>query len=568
MKQAHLAGRTRGLRPSQLRQLERLSHRRHPQNAGSDLLTLERLAELTSELKQSLHLLIDARGVCRLLWVGPLGESSRLDDQLPGGLRRRQRWRLVSSLPGTQGVDLKPEGREAVIALDVAPSTWLRLQAAATRSGTRPAALWRADAAAAIGWRCDAIAALSALCADETTPSAAEPAGVKDPGDHPGSQEERVLLLTLIGADPAINERELAELEGLTRSAGACPVAVCRQRLGQINPQTLWGTGKLQEAAVDVRRHGASLVITDRELTPVQARNLERLLDCPVMDRSELILDIFAQRATSAAGRLQVELAQLRYRLPRLSGRGLSLSRQGGGIGTRGPGETQLEKDRRAISRRIEHLSRELRQLGAHRARLRQQRSTLPRVALVGYTNAGKSSLLNALCDRGQGRAVEAKNRLFATLDPTTRRLCLPQSGAAPKELLITDTVGFIRELPEPLMQAFMATLEETREADQLLLVVDLADPDWQGQLTAVHSILNGLHCQQPRQVIANQIDRCDASALEVIRTVEPEALYLSATQGTGLKGLRSWLEQTFWETSPEQNCPSSSDQTSARAHG
>ena len=568
MKQAHLAGRTRGLRPSQLRQLERLSHRRHPQNVGADLFTLERLAELTLELKQSLHLLIDARGVSRLLWVGPLGESDRLDGHLSGGTRRRQRWRLVSALPGTQGVDLKPEGREAVVALDVAPSIWLRLQAATTTSGTRPAAIWRTDASAAIGWRCDAINALSVLCATETTEPISELAGDERTLDPPGQQEERVLLLTLIGADPDVNERELAELEGLTRSAGACPVAVCRQRLGQINPQTLWGTGKLQEAAIDVRRHAASLVITDRELTPVQSRNLERLLDCPVMDRSELILDIFAQRATSAAGRLQVELAQLRYRLPRLAGRGLSLSRQGGGIGTRGPGETQLEKDRRAISRRIEHLGRELQQLGAHRARLRQQRSTLPRVALVGYTNAGKSSLLNALCALDQERAVEAKNSLFATLDPTTRRLCLPQSGSAPKELLITDTVGFIRELPGPLLQAFMATLEETREADQLLLVVDLGDPDWQGQLSAVHSILDGLKCHQPRQVIANQIDRCEASELDLIRTLEPHALYLSATQGTGLKGLRAWLEQTFWETSPEQVCEAPFHQTSARAHG
>ena len=166
----------------------------------------------------------------------------------------------------------------------------------------------------------------------------------------------------------------------------------------------------------------------------------------------------------------------------------------------------------------------------------------------MGYTNAGKSSLLNALCDRGQGGAVQAENILFATLDPTTRRLCLPRVGAAPREVLITDTVGFIRELPAPLTQAFMATLEETRDADQLLLVVDLGDPDWQGQLQAVHTILDDLGCSQPRQVLANQIDRCDAGALEQIHALEPETLYLSATQGTGLKGLRTWLEQTFWE--------------------
>ena len=544
------------MRPSQLKQLERLSHRRHPDGSGADVFTLERAAELAEKLEETLHLLIDARGVCRLLWVGPLGESDRLDRHLQGGARRRPRqWRLISTLQGRRSADLAPEGRDAVIALDVLPESWLRYQAAVSRSGIRSGALWVPDPGSECGWKCSETGDLTMLSSCESAAGDAGP--LCDPFEAAsgnGATVEQVLLLTITGTDPARNERELAELEGLTRSAGARTVAVCRQRQGQVNPQTLWGTGKLQEAALDIRRHGATLVITDRELTPVQARNLERLLDSPVMDRSELILDIFAQRASSAAGRLQVELAQLRYRLPRLSGRGLSLSRQGGGIGTRGPGETQLEKDRRAISRRIEHLGGELKQLGAHRARLREGRRDLPGVALVGYTNAGKSSLLNALCDRAPGGPVQAENILFATLDPTTRRLCFPRAGAAPRELLITDTVGFIRELPAPLMQAFMATLEETRTADRLLLVVDLGDPDWQGQLKAVHSILDGLGCEQPRQVVANQIDRCLAGALERIRELEPEAIYLSATQGTGLKGLRTWLEQTFWE--PEDAPP------------
>ena len=556
MRQAHLAGRTRGLRPSQLKQLERLSHRRHPDGSGADVFTLERVAELAQKLDETLHLLIDDRGVCRLLWVGPLGESDRLDRHLQGGSRRRPRqWRLISALQGHRSPDLAPEGRDAVIALDVLPESWLRYQAAVSRSGTRSGALWNPDPRSDCGWSCGETGDLTMLSSCTSSAGhAGPPCEPIEAAQGDSATVEQVLLLTLTGTDPARNERELAELEGLTRSAGARTVAVCRQRQGQINPQTLWGTGKLQEAALEIRRHGATLVITDRELTPVQARNLERLLDSPVMDRSELILDIFAQRASSAAGRLQVELAQLRYRLPRLAGRGLSLSRQGGGIGTRGPGETQLEKDRRAISRRIEHLGRELQQLGAHRARLRERRRELPGVALVGYTNAGKSSLLNALCDRSPGGPVQAENILFATLDPTTRRLCFPRAGAAPRELLITDTVGFIRELPAPLMQAFMATLEETRNADRLLLVVDLGDPDWQGQLKAVHTILDGLGCEQPRQVLANQIDRCQASALKRIRELEPEAIYLSATQGTGLKGLRTWLKQTFWE--PEDAPP------------
>ena len=548
MKQAHLAGRTNGLRPSLHRQLERLSQRRHPGLSGADPLTLERLSELVLDLGQPLHLIVDERGLCRLLWVGPLSESEQLRSHLPGGPRRiKRRWRLISSLQGKAGTDLKPDGRDAVVALDLKPDSWLRFQASPSTGGGHVASLWQPDPGHPSGWHQAELGTLKELC-DRPAPETSKDLDSTQAATAPSDVQERVLLLILTGADTQRSERDLAELEGLVRSAGALPVAVCRQRQGQPNPQTLWGTGKLQEAALEARRHQATLVITDRELSPVQARNLESLIDCPVMDRSELILDIFAQRAASAAGRLQVELAQLRYRLPRLKGRGLSLSRQGGGIGTRGPGETQLEKDRRAISRRIEHLGRSVLQLGAHRARLRDRRDGLARVALVGYTNAGKSSLLNALCCRNPGLEVLAENKLFATLDPTTRRLSLPQTSAAPKELLITDTVGFIRELPKPLLEAFRATLEETREADLLLVVVDLADPDWQSQLEAVHQLLDGLSCDQLRKVVANQIDRCEASAIDAIRTLEPDVIYLSATEGTGLKGLRNWLEKQFWD--------------------
>jgi GTP-binding protein HflX len=264
-----------------------------------------------------------------------------------------------------------------------------------------------------------------------------------------------------------------------------------------------------------------------------------------VSDRSELILDIFAQRAASGAGRLQVELAQLRYRLPRLSGRGTSLSRQGGGIGTRGPGETQLEKDRRAISRRLERLQREVSRLGEHRSRLRQRRGDLPRVALVGYTNAGKSSLLNALIRAPAGEAVLAENKLFATLDPTTRRLTLLDEEQQPlRTLLITDTVGFIRALPPQLVEAFRSTIEEALDADGLLLVVDLADPAWPEQLRTVRGILADLGSLEPQLVIGNQIDRCPAGELERARSLEPGMLFVSATADLGLQSLRQRLLQ------------------------
>ena len=557
MRQAHLGGRTKGLRPGQLRQLDRLSQRRHPEDSGADLLTLERLAALVNELELSMHLVLDGRGLCRLLWLGPLAGSDNLREQLPASPRRSSGgWRLVSCPFQRQG--LQATGADAVLALDFVSHSWLRFAPNPGADGLRQAELLQPDREAPEGWHPLERGDLRDLCQLDVTARGGQHEEQAISSSH--STEETVLLLTLTDSDRLRGERELAELEGLVRSAGARPVALINQRSGSANPQTLWGTGKLQEAALEVRRSRASLVVTDRELTPVQARNLERLLECPVSDRSELILDIFAQRAGSAAGRLQVELAQLRYRLPRLLGRGRSLSRQGGGIGTRGPGETQLEKDRRAISRRIERLIRDQQQLQRHRSRLRDQRRNLPRVALVGYTNAGKSSLLNALCGRRESDRVLAENKLFATLDPTTRRLELPCPGQRPDRVLLTDTVGFIRDLPAPLVEAFRATLEEALDADVLLLVVDLADTDWQGQLGTVHRLLDSLGSQALRRVVANQIDRCPLDAIEAIRREEPQTLFLSAKRGDGLKGLQDWLRDQFFdpraESSPEMEVP------------
>jgi len=551
LKQAHLGGRTRGLRPGQHRQLDRLSHRRHPEDHGADLLTLERMADLVLELELSMHLVLDGRGLCRLLWLGPLAGTEALRQHLPQAPRRRSGgWRLLSCPFSRHGLQQDPA--EAVVALDLNPLSWLRFAAKPGSDGIRIAELLQPERSEADGWHHCNRGDLRELCRQE-----ANQPGLSAPPDAQAAApagREQVLLLTLSSGDALRSERELAELEGLVRSAGALPVAVVSQRAGGTNPQTLWGTGKLQEAALEVRRCQASLVVTDRELTPVQARNLERLLACPVSDRSELILDIFAQRAGSAAGRLQVELAQLRYRLPRLMGRGRSLSRQGGGIGTRGPGETQLEKDRRAIGRRIERLLRDQNQLQQHRSRLRDQRRSLPRVALVGYTNAGKSSLLNALCGRRASDRVLAENKLFATLDPTTRRLELPRADQRADRLLITDTVGFIRDLPAPLVEAFRATLEEALDADLLLLVVDLADPDWSGQLSTVHRLLDSLGSTALRRVVANQIDRCPLEAVDAIRRLDPQTLFLSAKRGDGLRGLQDWLRGQFFDPGAESN--------------
>ena len=530
------------MRPAERRRLERLCHRRHPADATADLLTLQRLAAESHGLELPLSLVVDGRGLCRLLWVGDLEQSGRLIEKLPGSDRRQGNdLRLITCRRGSRSSPLLPGPQEAVVALDLAPCLWLRYADQPGAGGQWPALLLTPGDGDS-PWHQQAEGDLADLCVEDPASLVQEPSPQTSSRVTDGP--ERVLLLCLVGGDPEHTRREEAELEGLVRSAGGVPVGIVEQkrRSGESH-LTIWGEGKLQEAALEARRLQADLVVTDRELTPVQARNLERLLDLPVSDRSELILDIFAQRAASGAGRLQVELAQLRYRLPRLTGRGLSLSRQGGGIGTRGPGETQLEKDRRAISRRVERLQREVQKLGDHRARLRQSRTGLRRLALVGYTNAGKSSLLNGLTRVAAADAVLAENKLFATLDPTTRRLTLIDAeGNADQPLLITDTVGFIRALPAQLMEAFRSTIEEALDADGLLLVVDLADPAWPEQLRTVRSILEGLGSLAPQLVIGNQIDRCPASELERAKALEPEMMFISATADLGLQNLRERL--------------------------
>ncbi len=549
MRQGVLAGRTAGLRPAERRRLEQLCHRRHPADGVADLLTLQRLASEARDLDLPLTLVVDGRGLCRLLWVGDLDQSGRLLEKLPGPSRRQgSDLRLLTCAGSGRQPLLQPSPREAVVGMDLAPILWLRFGSQPAAGGRWAAAIHTPAPSGDTAWHSELEGDLADLCGRDPadfTPdaAAAEAMAQREQRQQPGGPE-RVLLLVQTTGDRTLTDRRIAELEGLVRSAGAVPLGTVEQRRQTHGSQSPWGEGKLREAALEARRLGASLVVADRELSPAQARDMERLLDLPVSDRSELILDIFAQRAASGAGRLQVELAQLRYRLPRLTGRGLSLSRQGGGIGTRGPGETQLEKDRRAIARRIERLQRDVQQLGAHRARLRQGRHGLVRVALVGYTNAGKSSLLNALTGASGEAAVLAENQLFATLDPTTRRM---EPSDAPegcsRALLITDTVGFIRDLPPQLMEAFRSTFEEALDADGLLIVVNLADPAWPEQLATVQTILDSLQATMPRRVVGNQIDRCATAELERARALDPEMLFLSATAGLGLQHLRRQLQ-------------------------
>jgi len=328
-------------------------------------------------------------------------------------------------------------------------------------------------------------------------------------------------------------ERSLAELAALAETAGASVVGTAFQRRPRPHPGFYFGKGRAAELLDEKAASDFNLLIVDDELSPNQQRNLEKLLECKVLDRSALIIDIFARHARTREGRLQVELAQLEYHLPRLTRLWTHLSRTGAGIGTRGPGESQLETDRRLIADKIRKLRGELESVKRHRSTAARQRehNQVPTVALVGYTNAGKSTLLNALADAD----VYAADMPFATLDPTSRQVVLP-SG---QHVVMTDTVGFINKLPHDLIDAFRATLEEVLRADLLLEVVDAADPDFVAQQAAVQAVLGELGAaDKPRITVFSKIDRLDVARQGVPMPISERVAYVSASQGEGLPGL------------------------------
>ena len=335
-------------------------------------------------------------------------------------------------------------------------------------------------------------------------------------------------------------EESLAELSQLADSAGVIVVGELVQRRGAPEPSTYLGTGKVVELAELMEETEADMAICDDELTPAQAGNLSEMLQRRVIDRTQLILDIFAARAQSREGKVQVELAQLRYLLPRLTGQGLALSRLGGGIGTRGPGETRLETDRRHIRRRMAELRRELDRIRQRRRLQREHRqeSQVPVVALVGYTNAGKSTLLNTL----SGSSVHAQDQLFSTLDPTVRRVEL--SGIE-QHVCFVDTVGFIRKLPHDLVAAFRATLEEVDGADMLVHVVDCPHPQMGEQMAAVQSILADLGAADKPTITAfNKQDRQDPQIVKRLVERTPHSCAISATTGDGCQELLRLVEE------------------------
>lgn len=353
--------------------------------------------------------------------------------------------------------------------------------------------------------------------------------------------QDRVMLVGLMHQKEKSDSMPFAmiELGQLVESAGGKVLDALWQKRERPHPQTVLGEGKVLELAIAAQTKGANLVVFDRELTASQTRNIERMIGLRVSDRTEVILDIFAQRAQSSEGKLQVELAQLEYRLPRLAGHGQALSRLGGGIGTRGPGETKLETDRRVIQKRITFLQQQVNHLQAQRSRIRQKRvdQEVPTVAIVGYTNAGKSTLLNAMTKAD----VYAADKLFATLDPTTRRLTLTGADDQLHTVLLTDTVGFIHELPKSLVDAFRATLEEVSEADVLVHLVDASHSSWEDQLTSVDKILKDMPIAVgPILLVFNKIDA--VADPKAILDKYPDAIAISALKRQGFEQMSKSL--------------------------
>jgi len=328
-------------------------------------------------------------------------------------------------------------------------------------------------------------------------------------------------------------DHSLDELAGLADAAGARVVLRMLQERPKPDPATFIGAGKVSSLAAACDEADVDLVIFDNELSPAQLRQLEDRLERKVIDRTQLILDIFARRARTREGKWQVELAQLKYLLPRLAGSGSALSRLGGGIGTRGPGETKLESDRRRIRVRIQAIQREIDQVRQRRSQLRERRhkQSVPTVALVGYTNAGKTTLFNRLTDE----TALTSDALFVTLDPLVRRVRLPDN----RELLVSDTVGFIDRLPHALVAAFAATLEEVAEADLILHVIDAGTPDRERQVAAVHNVLEEVGASDvPTVAVYNKIDTITAEERRRLREAAPSAAVISATAGAGVAEL------------------------------
>ncbi|GAB6084641.1 GTPase HflX [Desulfuromonas carbonis] len=542
MAQTTLYGNLAGLKPSQLQALERIYRRRIPPEQLISPELGRYVTERSHELRRQLGLIIDRAGTIHHVIVGDDREIV-IPDLSAFSFGR-------SGLRGLRCVHTHLKG-EPLSQDDLTDLALLRLDLIAAIAVGSDGLPGRVDYAHLLpprpgqpatqilaaphlhDFELDLTAFLPALDA-ELERKMAETVDLSD-------TREKALLISVSQAPRQAIEDSLDELSELARTADVVVLERVVQRPRQLNPNTLMGEGKLKEVIISALQQGATLLIFDQELSPVQARSLAAITALKILDRTQLILDIFARRAHTLDGKVQVELAQLKYILPRLRGKGSAMSRLMGGIGGRGPGETKLEIDLRRIRERISRLEKQLDTLARGRKQRRQKRirAQVPIVSIVGYTNAGKSTLLNALTQS----SVFTENLLFATLDTATRRLRFPLE----REVIITDTVGFIRQLPKNLIGAFKATLEELEDADLLLHVVDIANPRFEEQITAVERILADLELDRiPRQLVFNKIDLIDAGEAKALAR-RFSALPVTALDRSSFLPLLAELQRRFW---------------------
>ena len=537
-------GDTHGLKASQTRRLERLFRRRVP---ADRLITQElarQLAEISHEIRRQVGVLLDRRGLVQHVMVGG-AHSIALPDwgRLRAGRGRLRGLRCVRTHLGNEGLTRDDRTDLLLLRLDAMVTVGV--------DGDGLPALAHAAALAPAGGAGGRDAGVELL--DPRPPALLsfdfqdwirdrEAALARRGGGERTAGRERAILVSVTAGRGARELRiHVDELRELARSAGVEIVDVVTQTRPRVDPRTVLGAGKLDDLVVRAFQDDVDLVIVDQDLTPTQARNLGERMELRVIDRTQLILDIFAQHATTRDGKLQVELAQLKYLLPRLAQRAeVSLSRLAGGIGGRGPGETKLEVDRRRTRERLTRLERELKKLAAQRGnrRRRRGRRAVPVLSIVGYTNAGKSTLLRALTRT----ETHVADQMFATLDPTSRRLRFPRE----REVVVTDTVGFIRDLPSDLVTAFRATLEELADASLLLHVVDAFAPDCERRIDAVRRVLRHIGVEAPELLVFNRIDRMEDGEGEALAR-RHGGVAVSALRRTGLRGLLERAERMLW---------------------
>lgn len=545
-------GKTQGLRNSQLKRLSNLYRRRVPPTVALSNDLARAMAELCIDLGRGVSLLIDRRG--RVVTVA-VGDAS--DTPLPGtsgeaesrlyGLRLVHTHTKAGGLSGNDLTMLFLNRLDAIVAFDVAGSNGSLSVGPAQLALVAPAASDQED------WLIDEPVSLRELESVDILERvhALEEELARESGARQVSRtsaERAVLVGLATGSDATTTTSRMDELTELVRSAGGVVAATSIQRRSRPDFRTMVGEGKLHELVSLAFHEDADLLVFDRELSPAQAREIERLTNLKILDRTQVILDIFARNASGREAQVQVELAQLQYQLPRLAGRGQAMSRLGGGIGTLGPGETKLEVDRRRIRDRIAALERAVTEISQRRSETRRSRSesSAPVIALVGYTNAGKSTLFNAVTRSN----VVARDKLFATLRPTSREGWLPDLGPWGSKAIFTDTVGFIRDLPDELVNAFRATLEELHHADLLLHVVDGAAPGAPDRVDAVQRILDDLKLEPQRLVVLNKADSADEQVLTQLAE-RYSAVCISAVSGAGIDQLKSAIVSALTTTPP-----------------